>query len=218
MTSVAQSRHITDYLNARDLPDGESGRVSIRRIVVTEEEARWGILRGGFSGGISHIRPGTYTGLYRGDALWMSDTPDEQRDHMGAVMKAVRLGAESALVNGLGIGMVLNALLHVPTMRRVDVVEIDPDVVALVEPHYQRIAAERGVELVVHTDDAYTITWPKEARWDIAWHDIWQDATTDNLAEMGTLHRRYGRRVRWQGSWKREYLQYLQRRDRRAGW
>ena len=45
-------------------------------------------------------------------------------------------------------------------------------------------------------------------------HDIWDDICLDNLETMATLHRKYGRRCDWQGSWKRDWLKYQQRRER----
>lgn len=148
----------------------------------------------------------------------MSDTPDERDDHSGIVWEAHWAHATRVLINGLGLGMVVNAMLRIPTMQHIDVVEIDPDVIALVKPHYDRVAAECGVELAIHEADAYTIQWPKGTWWDVAWHDIWLAIDTGNLPEMARLHRKYGRRVRSQGSWRKGYLQMMRERERRAGW
>lgn len=43
---------------------------------------------------------------------------------------------------------------------------------------------------------------------------IWPEIVTTNLPEMTRLHRKYGRRVGWQGSWCREQLQYYARQER----
>jgi hypothetical protein len=55
---------------------------------------------------------------------------------------------------------------------------------------------------VIHAD---ALKWmpPKVMRWSVVWHDIWDDISVDNLNEMTKLHRRYGRRCDWQGSWCR---------------
>ena len=52
--------------------------------------------------------------------------------------------------------------------------------------------------------DAFEWRPPKGVRYNAVWHDIWDDICTDNLPEMTRLHRKYGRRADWQGSWCRE--------------
>jgi hypothetical protein len=57
--------------------------------------------------------------------------------------------------------------------------------------------------------DALTMKWPPHTRWNIAWHDIWPSISRDNLPEMKYLHRSYGHRVLWQGSWSRELIKRM---------
>lgn len=122
------------------VPPGISGTVEVRRFEITEQQAARSFLRGRGRG----VPAGTYTGLYRNGSLWMSDTPDEKRDHL-PILNAVREhAAERVLVNGLGLGMVVAALLATESVRHVDVVDTDPDVIALVGPHYEDIAAACG--------------------------------------------------------------------------
>jgi hypothetical protein len=213
-----EDRRVIEYLNADNLPEGRSGEVEVKRIVVTESETRMGALRASIKGGWSAIKPGTYTGLYRNGSLWMSDTPDERRDHIGFVYRLNWCQGQSAIINGLGIGVVLNAILRIPTITHVDVVEIDSDVITLVEPFYQELARSQSKSLTVHHADAYLIRWPPKTRWTAAWHDIWKDICTDNLEGISRLHRRYGRRVDWQDSWKRDELKYRQRQERMYAW
>jgi hypothetical protein len=196
------------------VPEGKAGNAEIRRFTVARSESTLSYLGGGGRG----TPPGTYTGLYRRSGLWMSDTPDERRDHMKVCYVADRERAERVLVNGLGLGMVVAAFLAMESVSHVDVVEIDADVIALVGPHYEQMAADVGKTITIHHADAYTIQWPSGTAWDVAWHDIWRDLCTDNLAQMATLHRRYGRRTQWQGSWGRELLEYRRRFERRRGW
>lgn len=196
------------------VPEGESGSVRVTRFTVSEDDARLANFR---SIGRA-IRPGTYTGLYRNGYLWMSDTPAEKWDHRPFVQEAQRIGARRALVNGLGIGMVVAALLTLDSIEHIDVVEIDTDVIAIVGPHYERLAAEAGKTITIHHADAYANQWPAGTTWDVAWHDIWRDICTDNLAGMAKLHRRYGRRVQWQGSWARDLVEYHRSKERRRGW
>lgn len=158
-------------------------------------------------------RPGTYGRLCIDGKLWMSDTDAERRDHYEAVFAADRYRGGRGLINGLGLGCVLGAWLDV--LGHVDVVEIDARVIKHVGGWFQD---KYGDAVTVHEGDAYEIKWPKGTRWNVAWHDIWPTLCTDDLAEMGKLHRRYGQRVDWQGSWGRETLQRMRRQERRYGW
>lgn len=179
------------------VPEGTSGAVKIERFTVSEASSRLFNLN-------CHgrpISPGTYTRLLRNGSVWMSDTPAERFDHLGAVNRAqsaAKNGRVRVLINGLGLGMVLQAMLAIPEVEHVDVVELDADVIALVGPHYQAMAGER---LTIHHADAFTKTWPRGTAWDVVWHDIWLDVTAGNLPEMGTLKRKYARRAGWQGCW-----------------
>lgn len=134
-----------------------------------------------------------FTRLMRGDTVVMSDTPAEMRDHWAAV----RMAKGSCLINGLGIGMVLKAVLKKPEVTDVTVVELSQDVLDMVAPHY----ADERVTFVCAS--AFDYTPPKGKRYGMVWHDIWDYICGDNLPEMHKLHRKYGRRADWQGSWCR---------------
>jgi spermidine synthase len=132
-----------------------------------------------------------FTRLMRGDTLVMSDTPAEMRDHFEAVYQA----KGSCLINGLGLGMVLKAILAKPEVTDVTVVEVAADVIDMVAPNYQ------DARVTYVCADALVYKPPKGKRYQMVWHDIWDFITADNLPEMQTLHRKYGRRADWQGSW-----------------
>src|SRR4029079_11249043 len=137
------------------------------------------------------------------------------RDHYRFLHQAMNRKARRVLITGLGLGMVVAALLKMGHVEHIDVVEIDEDVIALVEPHYQALAAQAGKTLTVHHGDAYTLAWPKDARWDVAWHDVSRDLCLDTRAQMTRLHRRYGRRVDWQDSWSKSLLLAQRAREQR---
>lgn len=156
--------------------------------------------------------PGTYTRLRRNGYVVMSDTAAEVRDHFEPKIQMQRREAKRVLIHGLGLGMVLQQALRMDHVEHVDVVEIDPDVIELIGPHYTAMA---GGRLHLHEGDAYTYKFPVGTTWDIAWHDIWDTLSQDNLELMATLHRRYGSKVGWQGSWGKAFLKYERRR---SGW
>lgn len=224
MTST-ESRSVWSDIRAAmkvTVPEGTSGNVELRRFTVSEDAASMTRLRSLMQGGRGSVPAGEYTGLYRSGGLWMSDTNDERRDHSGFLWEAHQRGAETALVSGLGIGMVVAALAVIPSIRKVTVIELDADVIALVGPHLRALYAEAGKELEIVQGDAKdpASTLPKGQRWDVAWHDVWKDLCTDNLPEMATMARRYGRRVGWQDFWSRDILRVERRREarREARW
>lgn len=199
-TRIAESYRV-------QVPEGASGNVSVERFEVRADSFE--NMRLALTG--RACAPGIYTALYRNGELWMSDTSAEWNDHRSAVFQIMRRGGR-VLINGLGLGMVVQAALRDADVEHVDVVELDSDVIALVGPTYE------GSRCTIHQADAYAIPWPTGTRWSVAWHDIWLDLCVDNLAEMSRLHRKYGRRVDWQGSWGRELLERERRREARWSW
>lgn len=197
------------------VPEGEEGGIKVEKFTIGEHDIynfKHSLIGRGTA-------PGDYTRLMEEyvDAhgrlrsrIWMSDTDAERRDHYEAVHAMQMTNAKRVLINGLGLGMVVGAALALDHVEHVDVVERDERVIKLVGPHYD---PER---VTVHQADAYEQmkAWPKGTRWDVAWHDIWPDLCTDNLEEMAKLHRSYGSRVRWQGSWGKKMLEGIRRQER----
>lgn len=179
-----------------DVPEGVSGEWSVSRFTVSEQDAAYTRMRAALNPRERgrEVPAGTYTQLRRGRTLVMSDTPAEIMDHLDFIHAATG----RVLIHGLGLGMVLKAVLAKPDVTHVDVVEISEDVIRLVAPSYAdpRVRIRHG--------DALTYRWPVGFSWDAVWHDVWDNICGDNLPSMKTLHRRYGKRTRWQGSWARE--------------
>lgn len=176
-----------------NVPDGVSGSWRVETFTVTEADARRnvrGILRPR-----EYVCPGVYKRLMRGSVVVMSNTPMEVRTNMPIIHAATG----NVLINGLGLGMVLSAILGKPDVSSVTVVERSEDVIRLVAPTY----SEDPRVTIIH-DDAMSFRPEKSRRYNAVWHDIWDYICVDNLDEMKTLHRRYGRRTDWQGSWARE--------------
>jgi len=233
------------------LPEGTSGAWKIEHFEVDKKAASFGTVRAIASGTGRSVPEGRYTGLYRGQSLIMSDTPDEMRDHVFPYDEARRRGGH-VLINGLGLGMVTAAILnaelqcescmqypwngecdctqqleeaglqskpHVAGDRyavdKVTVIEKSADVIALVGP---ALTGRFGARLEIIEADAFEFKPPKGQRFSVVWHDMWDNLCTDNLEGMGTLHRKYGHRCDWQGSWGREILQRYRRQERNQGW
>ena len=196
---------------AVDVPEGGHGAVTVERFTIGTDDFQ------NFRMGGRAARPGTYTMLCRKGELWMSDTTAERMDHFEAAREIDARGGR-ILIGGLGLGMILRVALLTPKVAHIDVVEIDPDVIALVGPHYQAMAAARGKSLSIIQADLTTVKWPPQTRWDVAWFDIWPDLCTDALDSMAALRRSYGRRADWCECWGREWLLDRRRREKRMGW
>lgn len=191
-----------------DVPEGECDGIRVQRFTVDPFNASMSFIRDPGRG----VSPGEYTRLIEGKHhIWMSDTPAEWLDHWPITDRLRAPTSKRVLINGLGLGMIVKAALDYEHVERVDVVESDKRVISLVGPHYT--TDER---VTIHHADAFeqSKAWPKGTRWNLAWHDIWADLNEDNLGEMATIHRSYGRRVDWQGSWGKEDLIRQRNRER----
>lgn len=190
-----------------DVPEGQSGIWKVERFTIENDvQFRLWNLRAMRDG--RGVVPGEYTRLTRNGEVIMSDTTAEKNDHRWPVLKA----EGTILINGLGLGMVLNACLLKPEVTKAVVVEKSPDVIALVAAHYRKKFPGR-VEIV--EADAFEYEPPKRAKFMLCWHDVWDSICADNLPDMKRLHRKYGRRTIYQGSWGRELCEDS---NRRGGW
>ena len=168
------------------VPEGRRGPWSVERFALQDMPPTSAFGRG-------EAAAGTYTKLVHATrGIVMSDTPDEMRDHQEAVARA----RGSCLINGLGLGMLLAAVLKKPDVTDVTVVEVDADVIALVGPSY---AADPRLTIV--QADALAYQPPPGRRYAMVWHDIWDRISASNLASMAVLLRKYEPIADWQGCW-----------------
>lgn len=166
------------------IPEAKKGDWMIEKFIVDKTDLH-SLLRG------RGVPFGEYTRAMRNGVLVMSNTPSEMSDHYSPVLQA----KGSCLINGLGIGMVLKNILLKPEVEDVTMIEISQDLIDIVSPHYQN----DRVQFICA--DAFTYKPPKGKRYNMVWHDIWDYICGDNIPEMTKLHRKYGRRTDWQGSW-----------------
>jgi hypothetical protein len=194
--------HYTEYQVS--VPSGKSGGWEVSQFTVAEKQARLELLRS-FQNDGRGVPAGTYTRLTLDGDMVMSDTPDEIRDHLWFIHRA----KGRVLINGLGLGVVVKALLRKPEVESILVVERSEDVIKLVAGVY---APDQRFQVV--NEDAFTFKPPKGTRFDFAWHDIWPTVSGDNVPQMHKLHRKYGRIVGEQGSWCRYLAEQRLVRDR----
>lgn len=194
------------------VPDGKAGPWKIDTFTLTRDDVLMMNMRAARDGNdYLMCHPGTYKRLtHERRGCVMSNTPMERR----TAVEAFHNAAGRVLINGLGLGMVLEGVLAKPEVTDVTVIELDPDVISLVGPHF---AADPRLRII--NADAYLWVPPKGEKWDYAWHDIWDDINADNLPLMSKLTRKYARRAAKQGAWSRAEVRREVRRDaRRGGW
>jgi hypothetical protein len=211
------------------VPEGRAGPWRIERFLVTQRDARMSQLRATLNPQRNDrsVSPGWHTGLYHDErGVIMSDTRSEVIEHLDAIWRIQLPTAQRVLVHGLGLGMILRVALMQEHVRWVDVVELDHDVISLTAPHYEEMDDQLqrawGVQYLeprfkVHHANAYTHRFRPGTRWDVCWHDVWDTISTDNLPRMERLHRRYGGRCGWQGSWAKDQCQAAARQGG-GGW
>lgn len=178
------------------LPDGESGGWKVSKFTVSEQDAKFDMLRAAFNPQrpFRYCPAGEYTRLSHNGTIIMSDTPDEINDHMPMVYAA----KGNILITGLGLGMVLQACLRKPEVAHATVIELSPDVINLVGTHYQQMFGDR---LTIINADAMSWKPPKGTHYDAVWHDIWDSICSEYLPSMRILWKRYRRISGWQGIW-----------------
>lgn len=190
-----------------DVPDGSSGPWSISSYEVSEDAETFGRIRAAFSSQRGRYVPaGTYKSLKRNGQIIMSNTPDEIRDCSWFFYKA----QNKVLINGLGLGIALNVILNKLNnddsyaVKEVIVIELSQDVINLVAPTFKK-----DPRVTIINADAYE--YKPTGRFSAVWHDIWDNITSENLPGMHKLHRKYGKKTDWQGSWCRERCELLKR-------
>lgn len=205
------------------------GRWRLHEFEVTEEASMLEAVKAQMRGHPDRwVPPGKYVGLQRRptpseNAEWygmldwvtvMSDTPDEINDHAEMLLWA----EGRVLIHGLGLGCVIHGLLSRDNVTSIDVVEVDPDVIALTAPYLT------DPRVTIHEGDCSTFEWPRGSHWEYVWHDIWSNISSSNLsdderAEHGisyaTLHRKFGHRCDYQFSWAFRRAQKMRGIERR---
>ena len=181
-----------------DLPvkDGTSGTWKLDTFEITADKAMSLALRAECTGNTDEfIPPGRYRRLSNGWDVVMSNTPMEIRTCQDFIERATG----RVLINGLGLGMVLHAILQKDDVTHVTVIEKEQDVINLVAASF---ATDLRVEII--NADAMEYCPPAGVTYNACWHDIWTDFATANLAQMDKLESKYRDICDWQGSWGRE--------------
>lgn len=176
------------------ISDSQHGEWSIRTVEITpERSAELFDLQAahGQDQYIAFTPPGSYKflGYPRYDEV-MNDTYAELALHE----RFVRAGTGRVLITGLGMGLLPSALLLKPEVTRIDIVELESDVIGLVRPH---LNDER---VHIHHADAFKFEPAPGTIWDWAWHDLlyWDLTVAPSVA---ILKQRYAPFAKQQDAW-----------------
>jgi hypothetical protein len=181
-----------------------------------------------------HI-PGWYTVLtHTRRGVVMSDVPAEIAGSLPFTDHAARLRRPALLIGGLGLGILPAWLLANAGPHRIDVGELDPDVITLMTGDAAPGAPNQWAldpRLHIHRGDIHT-WWPAgqqgcalhpdcqmtPGRYDAAFFDIWDTISPANLPSMHRLTRRFTRRAGTLWSWERAECEAMRRRGQTLEW
>lgn len=188
----------------------EHGVASLKKISIGVDDARMYNMRTLFNGGsgIERIEAGDFIQLYVNNELMMSDTPMERRTNYDFINNA----HGKVMIAGLGVGMILEALIPLCESGRVTsvvVYEKYQDVIDLVAHRYVN-----RMPLEIRVADIMEYMPPKDEMYDTIYFDIWPTICEDNLDDIRKLHNRWKYRKNvggWMDSWMATFLR--KRRD-----
>lgn len=194
--------------------EGRAGPWSIETFTLDEDQAmRGNLLAMVNSMSFLHLtKPGTYTKLtHKERGVVMSNTPMEVRTNM----EFIETARGKVAINGLGLGMVVMALLNKPEVESITVFELDPHIIAMVGDYFLMNHADR---VKIKQADALTSQPGPKEFYDVVWHDIWDDISDLRIPEMEMLRAKWKNHARTQLFWAeqechdmKECLDYVQR-------
>jgi hypothetical protein len=187
----------------------ESGDVKIIRYTWTESDDPIYNLRAHRDGhGFMAMYPGAYVKMIVGKELMMSDTVMERLTNHDFIHNA----KGNVLIAGLGLGMVLRNIIDRPTISKITVVELSPDVIKLVAPKFKN----PKLEII----EGNIFEFKTQEKFDSIYFDIWPGISQDNLEDIRALHHKFKSRKNegaYMESWMADYLRRQRKKDLRDG-
>lgn len=212
---VARMQKDDSHFYPVNLPDAESGPWNLRKRIVTEHDclfANMRMVRDGYPEYV--VTPGTYQVLTGPMGVMMSNTQLEHRTNRDFVENA----KGDVLVIGLGIGMLLGPLSAKRCVKSITVLELEPDVLKMVKPHYEAMPKVRIFEADAFDFEPDDLMGTVPSRWDRIMIDIWPDIGPANLPDMKKLHGRYAQWVKPGGKvtcWSMDICRRMKREEDR---
>lgn len=173
------------YGTTRVKPNKKFGNWRIEEFTVTENEAKFFNMRMHFQGKLDEcIQAGQYLRLEQLSTGYvvMSNTPMECNTNQVAYDYA----RGSVLVAGLGMGMILEAMLSKPEVTHIRVIEIDKDIIDYVGGFFKD---DPRVEII--QGDILNYYPTKDEFYNYVWIDIWDDINNQNEPQIAELNERF---------------------------
>lgn len=176
------------------------GNWIIEEFSVSESEAKYHNF-GMALNGVDELKitAGSYIRLIRksDDCVVMSNTPMECASNLVAYENA----HGSVLIAGLGMGMILEAILSKPDVSKVRIIEIDKDIIDYVGSFFKE---DHRVEIIQGDVASY---FPNQDEWyDYIWIDIWDYICAGNLEAFEELNYRFHKHCNKMNMWSMDLL------------
>ena len=186
------------------MPEGKFGSAQIKHFTITQEQSTFCRLRALLNHRATEfISPGKYAILLVHGGVMMTDTDMERATNLELIKQA----RGHVLVGGLGLGMVVFALLAKrPKIHSLTVLEINLDVINLVTP-WLRPWADPRISVIV----ADVFKWQKKKRdpkFNTIYMDIWPNVGGNYGNEVDQLREHYLPMLSpkgWMGDWQTEF-------------
>lgn len=175
------------------LQDRTLGNAKVEQFTVFEYDFR-AIYRDGLIPGKKYVR------LLIDDELFMSDAPMEKESNHDIIEKVYG----NVLIAGLGIGLILLPMQNKKEVKRITVVEKNPNVIKIIG---SQLPFNEKVE-IIHAD---IFDFIPSQKYDCIYLDIWPDICKDNAGDMSNLIDKYSNFLTdnpdsWCKAWQEDYV------------
>lgn len=180
------------------VPPSKFGNWEVIKFTITEEEAKFYNMRNIINRrSLLNVEQGEFVRLVKGGSeVVMSNTLMELETNQVAYENATG----NVLIAGLGMGMILDAILSKPDVTKVRIIELDQDIIDNIGVLYKD---HPKVEIVQGSIFDYTLQ--KDEYYNYIWFDIWTYITNDNIEEILELHSKFCRHCKWMSFWSIEF-------------
>lgn len=139
-----------------------------------------------------------YKYLSKGDIIVMNN----REDKIDTLQNFLKHAKGSILINGLGLGVLVEILLQREKVTDITVIENSEDVMKLVAPTYLNHPLSNKLQIIVC--DAYDYQPPVNKIYNAVWHDIWYEPNIIYRDEVQKLIDKYKDCSLFQDVWMKE--------------
>lgn len=174
------------------------GEWEISNFNITEEDAKFFNMRNVFNNRQHlNVKAGSYTKLIKNGDVVMSNTQMELDTNAIAYSEA----QGTILIAGLGMGMILDAILSKPDVNFVRVIELDQSIINNIGVLYKD---DPRVEII--QGDILEYKPSESEKYDYIWFDIWTFICEDNCDDFLNLYNTFKNNCEYMSFWGLEYF------------